>query len=518
MNGKQTAAVALTMIVVIPILLGFAMASDTTTKAVVTVDETVSMSDILLNSSDYYYSDYTGPANNGPLFGTVNYWLAPDYVSTGSNESSVLVGSVTMVSVALTYGAYNSLDSAVPSTNYYLTTSADTAVRLTYSDGSTEVAQTNASCTFIRSGSTCVFRDFDDNSVTVYTLVSGVELMVDIVGSQDVYYYAPGTTYADVSYGWALNSASDNYFWTNGFTNRAVTFYLHMDTPSSGTDTIMFAPSDVWGDPSVLSGIDLTISSAGQFTVGYDSETYALGSYNDVQIVYDLYEGTCTVTGIAAWPTMGGTPTAYNTITLDIVETFTDDNFSNIYIDGSTDAVWRCDSAAIVAGTFPITEDYTLSMDSLFPDREYRLKINSVGIYGGSIDLVGTTYAVTDGTITVNGGTVNVRGMVIEVTEDDGTWTTSVNDEELTTSASAPTFTFTDKWSLTSTAEILKEETVTVEEWTPGGFAFDKDDFMLVMIMSTVGVFVALGLAKGVKVGPLLIVCTAAGIIAFIIA
>lgn len=520
-NAKQSAVIALILIVSIPILAGYAFASESTTETRNVVEESVSLSDTLLNSSAYYDADYTGPNNNSLMAagygGGAWSFYAPAYVYTSTTETSIAIGANSTETLTVASGDYTSLSSLDYSTWSF--TASGITILLTYIDGSTRTLYFAAG-EFLKIGSTFMAKDGGYNPTYSYPLVSDVSIMPDSNTTVTLNYYLSGTTtYADASYGWSIPNSTYTYNWVNGYSNESVTFYLHMDTPSSGTDTAIFSPYSGTYDGN--SDIDFMLSSAGVMTIkpDYSDTTYTLGTYNDVMIVYDLAAETCTVSGIAAWPTMGGTPATYNYVSFETYDGLTD-ILPMVCIGGETSAVWRCDSAHIVAGTFPITEDYTLSMASLFPDKDYNLKFNSVGIYGDTLTVDGTAYTVTDGTITVDGETVNVKGMEIQVTEDSGTWTTSINGEQVSTSAAAPTVVFGGQWSLTATAEILTEETVAVDEWAPGQFAFDRDGFILMLVMVAAGVFVALGFTagrSGAKVLALLLTCGGAAAIALMI-
>lgn len=521
MNGKQAAATAIILIIAIPILAGYAFASETTQKTQLTEDSTVNVSDLLLNSSSYYYVDYSGPQNNSLLLegdGSNSYtFTAPAYISTGTTETSIPLGAAATSTITTTAGEYTSLSSFSYSTWSFSAT--DAYIKLTYADDSTETLYITGD--FLKIGSTFVAKEGGYNPSYSYPLVSDVAVMFADATTITLNYYLPGTTtFADPSYGWSIPDSTYTYNWANGFSNDKVTFYLHMDAPASGTYTATFSPHN--GTYDTETDIYFMLSSAGVMTIApeYLTDTYTLGTYTDVMIVYDLDEGTCTVSGIAAWPAMGGTPTTYNSVSFDTYEL--GDYLPMVCIAGETSAVWRCDSAHVVAGAYPITDDYSLSMGDFFPDVDaFHVKLTSIGIYGDTLTIGGTDYTVTDGTITVDGETVKLKGAVIEASEDSGVWSVNINGEEIAAGlASVPSIVFGGVWSLTATASLLVEETVEVNEWAPGAFAFDKDNFVLMMLLVAVGVFVALGFTggrSGAKVLALLITCGGAAAIALMI-
>ena len=61
------AAIALLLIVAVPLLLGFALNFEQTEKTAWQSTQTVNVSNSLLNSSSPYFSGYNGPNNNQEL-------------------------------------------------------------------------------------------------------------------------------------------------------------------------------------------------------------------------------------------------------------------------------------------------------------------------------------------------------------------------------------------------------------------------------------------------------------------
>lgn len=104
MRGAAYAAIALTLIICCPILLGFGLASESTEEERDVVTGSTSLTDYVLNSEDDYMMTYAGPNNNSSLLRHVyaqGQWdsklIAPDYVSTGTTYSSTPVYRETTV-------------------------------------------------------------------------------------------------------------------------------------------------------------------------------------------------------------------------------------------------------------------------------------------------------------------------------------------------------------------------------------------------------------------------------------
>lgn len=91
------AAIALMLIVAVPLLLGFALNYEQTEKTAWQSTQTVNLTETLLNSSTPYYSAYNGPNNNQDLLlmelrsddTTYTYLNPPGYNSVSENPSTI---------------------------------------------------------------------------------------------------------------------------------------------------------------------------------------------------------------------------------------------------------------------------------------------------------------------------------------------------------------------------------------------------------------------------------------------
>lgn len=103
------AAIALLLIVAVPLLLGFALNFEQTEKTAWQSTQTVNVSNSLLNSSSPYFSGYNGPNNNQELVqvedGAVltGRLVSPAYNVTSANPSTIpYLNSLTNTSMTLT--------------------------------------------------------------------------------------------------------------------------------------------------------------------------------------------------------------------------------------------------------------------------------------------------------------------------------------------------------------------------------------------------------------------------------
>lgn len=97
MDGK-VAAIAITLIVAIPLLLGYALAFTEEERTSWESTDSVNITDSMLNSSSPTFVNYTGPSNNSGIYTRIYYpgagvtetsLLAPNFVSTGGVYSSI---------------------------------------------------------------------------------------------------------------------------------------------------------------------------------------------------------------------------------------------------------------------------------------------------------------------------------------------------------------------------------------------------------------------------------------------
>lgn len=97
MTPLKLGAIAITLLLVVPIIIGYGLASNDSEVVTKTTDtDTTSISNTILNSHSDYYMDYNGTNNNSGMLQRVtaqgnNYYLytSPDYVQVGDNPSSI---------------------------------------------------------------------------------------------------------------------------------------------------------------------------------------------------------------------------------------------------------------------------------------------------------------------------------------------------------------------------------------------------------------------------------------------
>ena len=401
MNMKQSAAIALTLIVACPIALGFMFAFSDDDVTSWEASETVNVSDLLLNSQSYITQTYSDVPNNSQLQTSVGSAITlPNYVETSA-------------------------------------------------------------------------------TVSPYVVSSG--------------------TYANISAGWHLNAVSE--VWTNNHSNRSIT--LLISVPVGGGIDLIPSSNDAPSGfiPDTITIIHLSDSWIISTTVNGSVVSPELGIYPYLLFTLDAAASMYTASGVMIWNNYGTSPATYASVS-GLYSTWSVFNSLTLRSPDYSDVVLRVESAQIVAGSYPITENCNFDMGDYYPSSSYSLKINSVGLYGSSLTIGSESYAVTNGKITVDGSQVPVKGMSISSTlNDGGTYDLSINSKAVGTTSDPATVFFGGQWSLTASAQILEQTTDTVTQWHAGEFGFDKESFAAAGLLVCVGAFVVLG-ATGRMSGP----------------
>lgn len=383
--------------------------------------------------------------------------------------------------------------------DYSLVYAGAAAVKITHSDSTVEYfTQTSEE-----------YSTFAFNSPRFFHIsTNGDNLLYQDVTSVAIAAVRPTLTYTEVvqtsdyavtSEGWQLPASS--VMWYNNFLNEAVRMMVKLDNGESLSITV----------PG--SGTAVTLSkSLGTISVNGSS----LGAYTSMMVEIGMKE--TTVYGISSWPGMGQYPSTLNTITVAYSSPLTEP-FEEIQLTKTNNPDIRIDLASVAMGSFPSTKDYTLNMSGLFPNKSYTAKLNSIGIYGDTLTVGTHAYTVTNGRISIDGETVALKGTTISSRWNGSSYDLYVASHKIGTSSAPASITFGGEWSLTVTAQILKQVTGEKAEWAPGSFAFDEDSFKGVIVLAAALTFIGVGMygaRSGVKIGLLLMICGGAALIAMI--
>lgn len=482
MNPKKLCAIAITLIIAVPICLGFALSMEESERDVWNVSQSVNVSDLLLNSTTDYYGTFTGSTNNTSIGGTY-----PQYVDISSTASAYPYYTIVEhdisanVTTAVSYsmwratfdGYYSSLTltiNGIPRGTQILYST----VTLAFNDG---VLSWNGS-----------------------EYATGVEsISIHYTNTYTIYEMQDNGQYADVSAGWRI-PANTPLVWNNNQSNIDYTVVVNLPVG----DTVRFSRVSI----SNTSG---TISATYVPPVpSPDPEpVHVLGNYSNilVKVGIDYVE----VSGLSAWPAMAIAPQTYNTVKVAIPGGSLDSTIRDV--NGT--ATFRVESSTMVAGTFPSTLNKSFDMSGLYPSGNYRINFNSIGVYGDDLAINGVSYPVDNGKITIDGKKVNLKGISIASVYDVDHYTVTINGIKVADSATPLIVYFGGEWSLTATAEILEKSTTKSMEWVPGGFGLSKEGFIAAGLITAIATFIILGMSgkmSGSKIALLAFICGSAGV------
>lgn len=225
---------------------------------------------------------------------------------------------------------------------------------------------------------------------------------------------------------------------------------------------------------------------------------------------------------IGAWQDMIGEANYF--LSYDVVAFFSQrtPDFSSIEIGGFSDhsPTMRVDAAEFRAMEFKLITDQNY-VPADFKENPMTT-INSAQILGTSIDFGGNTYTVKNGNITLGTHQIPVKGLVLSsVPNPSGGYDNKIGDTVISTTAAPSAITFNGKWSASVSTIAQEEYEYTKTEWIAGGFAWNgmDDNFLIVGLITSVGMFIALGIyarRSRASVGPLMLVCGCAAALFFI--
>ena len=314
-------------------------------------------------------------------------------------------------------------------------------------------------------------------------------------------------SYADPSQGWRKPNTSPSEFWINGHLNKEVRMFISLEAGE-------YVTFRSWVN-SYTYGPATTISRTGTATYVSSSTFQNLGNYSKLQV--NIRSDGYDIIGIADWPAMYAQASPINTysVSFDSIG-----DFSRIELLGPGTVEYRVDYATIVAGHFPIAEDYSLEMGEYWPGSSWTIDFTTIGIYGDSIGFGGNTYPVDNGQIVVSRGdselAVSLRDAIFSATFNGTNWTYAINNLEQTTASGNLPLIFNGVWSLTMQGYKMEQVTESVMVWVPGEFSLDSSGFVVAGLIGVLVAFVGIALysrRSGGKVLWLLVICGAVSVI-----
>lgn len=508
------AAIALTLIIAVPIGMGYILNIDDVERNVWKDNESMDVSRLINNSSQMIYTPYTGVDNNNTAENGIGDIQSLDFVSVGSTVTSVPVYSMT--------GTYNwevTTGENVPDANFgpvwsfSVTTSQMRSITFAMTDG------TYRGVVFDSSPMTYAVV----KTASKYVVAVTTEIPADQV-SRVIFHFLGSYTipvtvrevsgYANPSFGWHAPDIDTGYYWKNGQSSNSFLMTVNLASPSVSRIFVQSYPTDTYGAQTAIE-IDKQVSGSVIISTYYKApdinpleliDSVELGNYQYIRLELDYSNSQLSVSGLAAWPPMNGIPAQYNTSTLEFQKIPGYSTFGYLVFDDPTAAnIYRIDRTMIYSGYYPTAENVSIDPTQYYPQiSSSKIVISKVGLTGDSITFAGETYPVTNGTITVGSSKHNVDGLVLRsITSDGVTWNNYIDNRQVDDSAAISPVGLGGTWSAIYTLSDLELSTETAPEWIPGGFGIDQDTFALIGLMTCAALTVILGMygvRSGVKV------------------
>ena len=539
---SKVAVIALVAIVACPILLGYALnLNEISITDYKSDNDSVNVTPLLQDGTGYSYA----AANVADLNSRVNEGgsqAMPDYVSRSSTQTSIPVGGGPLATGNVPLSTQTLSDFKY--TYYaldYVPSVGQVNITLTFNDNSTitkyrvhNLYWNENDPRFMLSCYTSTApwstESYVYNNVKSFVLSKTSGYNGDGV---NYYYYKPHpewSNYADLAAGYYLNSYNSTLsnpsstLRTPSYTRNIL---LTMDLSTITASSYSFDLVNYYGNKLFRfekttdgSGVHWTVSWGvrGSGTAPnlitelyYDSSK----SSNTYQIFLDL--DSIDFRYVGSWPTVMGYANVYWNYEFGYTLSRED-----VYIsfEGNKTPKMRIDAAEYRAFEYPIIENET------YDPVQFRSNpittISNTTVYGTSLTFGGNTYAVSKGNITLGTHQIPVDGLTLSsIPVSGGYYENRIGNTVISTTAAPSTITFNGKWSASVSTASMESYTYTKTEWTPGEFGWDGIDqnFLMVGLLTSIGVFIALGLyvrRSRSSLWPLLVVCGGAVVLFFI--
>jgi len=529
---SKVAVIALVAIIAAPILLGFGMNFNLVNESrYVDSDQKTNVTDLLNTSTAYSYNSADTYALNADNIATdlvpnsyqSEMRVLPIYENIMSTRSPlplmVRTGSLLDTQYNLSEYAFLEITNTGSSLSAQTLGGDEPSINVNYVKSI--VYDGNSGKIYVSRGA--------DGSITL-TDDDAIQLRLSGTASADVVtYYAYNdqslnTTYADLTKGFKFPNhkgyLSDNAYpkftyWISPGDAESILMTIDLSTiPLSESNAVFnFRASD-----NVDRVVNLKISgTVGNISFDVYDNLSGSGSPVASDIIYDnvdssnnVYQILVTRSGaelryIGSWPTTFGAANVYRTYSFDWATAVDDHDFlkgfqytygSNPGIAGS--AVIRIDQAIVRVAEYPAMYDTTYNPAYITGYANMNTTVNVVSP-GTSLVFGGITYPITNGDITLGTHKVAVNGLKLTSVYDAAAYryVNSINGYEISTTPNPSTITFNGQWGNSNivTNEMVVE-TYNGYKWISGEFAWDGIDsnFLMVGLLTSLGVFIALGI------------------------
>lgn len=467
MNTGKLVGLAIIIVVITPILVGYVWPSGTEDVDTWETDKAIDITGDLSNRDIVIYDTYTGPLNNLTVWNeSQDALIFPSPRSETSVENSYPVSAIESTTQAQSLTVSDMLGTG----------------RARYGIGSgTGFTVTGETGTYAYADfwpATNVMVLYDSDSVPVKTFTP--ELSDIVTGDLTVLTFDEPRAYVDLSGG--LGGSAQYWLWLNGLDNRSVTFWINL-THTGFSNTVY------------IDGLTLTWNDG--LTVSDGTTTEPFGKvYSFVQIT--LTKDTATVTGLIGVD--GFTDSTYSEG--NSVEFARSGSLSTVYMKGTYMGWWVKSTVSGIGSTTGIRsssftpEDYT-------GIHSWQFQIINPSTFGSSITLA---YGGTETVWNVSEGrTISITNLVTGETEEepvrglrvlslviDGTQKIYFNGiEAVSITPQDVAVTLDDEWYTSVVLSKVEQGTSTNYIWNVGSFGLDQTSFCFIGLLSCVAVAIA---------------------------
>lgn len=515
MRELNLAAMALLIVIVTPMIIGWAWPSGTETVDTWTTEGDIDVTPSIATADIPILDSYAGPMNH--------YWLYSDGfteyepVAYGSSPSAIprLTYTATAESITTNPWVINLAGYATDYRTDFITI-ADISIRM--EDGSSY---------------TCSTAVYMPGANTVYMMGLGhhgeplkaSEIQrISVQGASPsnpllltIRTYTQTGEYVDMSKGFVLDADLAPYYldWFNGMTNHSVELWIRT---ASIAETSTITAGGVAVELDVHDG---TLTANGQ-TLG------AVAAYPYISIVFDHDEGTATVSGL-----IGATSFTDPTWTVGNVVTIEDEIALIDSLRMSGDFEYEVKRTYSEIGTGKGIKDATIIPYDYYPHYSWQVSFDSPARFGDYIVIGGLPHSVSDGKIQIhdrNTGErhdVPIRGMaILSLIYNDGENEEAVQHlyvNGIEISSVAPeqglAIILRGDWYVSVTVSDVSQGEQTGYTWDLGTFGLDRTGYCLVGLLSSIAIMIGAGLwgrASGTKLMVVMItmgICAAAYLI-----
>lgn len=497
MRELNLAAMALLIVIVTPMIIGWAWPTGTETVDTWTTEGDIDITPSIATADIPILDSYAGPMNHYWLYG--NGYIDYEPVAYSSSPSAIPKLTYTSTVEAITENphAINLAHFTGYRTDFITTIN----IGIKMNDGtvyscSTAVYMPGANAVYMI-GMGHHAEPLKASDIMVISVQGGTPLNPVLLTTRE---YTQTGEYVDMSKGFVLDADLAPYYldWFNGMSNHSVEIWIRTASIAE-TSTITAG-----GLAVELDVTDGTLTANGQ-TLG------AVAAYPYVSLVFDHDEGTATVSGlIGASSFTDSTWTVGNAVTIDDEIALIDS------LRMSGDFEYEVKRTYSEIGTGKGIKDATIIPYDYYPHYSWQVSFDSPARFGDFISIGGMPHTVIDGTITIQDRitgerqNVPVRGMaILSLIYNDGEDNEPVqhlyvNGVEISSLAPEKELAIilAGDWYVSVTVSDVSQGEQTGYTWTLGTFGLDRTGYCMVGLLSSITIMIGAGLwgrASGTK-------------------